>query len=160
MYMKDNAGGQSSLGQPVSATSIYSTHIIQYSGNITGSVSAGNFLFATGKQHTVTSVSYNSSSGNTAIQYTLSSGGAFTTSDTVSVGSGGSWQLVGETRLKARTDLYSQFAISGSLSNKTTGTVDMKVEVTRTGSSGITDNDTSTNADYLYEISGFMMGAR
>ena len=160
MYMKDNAGGQSSLGQPVSASSYYGTHIIQFNGNITSSVSSGDTLYATGKQHTVTSVTYISSSNNTSIQYTLSSGGAFTTSDTVSVGSGSSWQLVGETRFKANTNLYAQFAVSGSLSNKTTGTVDMKVEVTRTGSSGITDNDTSTNADYLYEISGFMMGAR
>jgi hypothetical protein len=160
MYMKDNAGGASSIGSPTAASSYYGTHIVNFSGDITGSVSVGNSLFATGKQHTVTSVNYYSSSNTTSIVYTLSSGGAFSTSDTISVGSGGSWQLVGETRFKANTSLYAQFAVSGSLSNKTTGTVDMKVEVTRTGSSGINDNDNSTTADFLYEISGFMMGAR
>lgn len=72
----------------------------------------------------------------------------------------GSFQLVGETRFKANTNLYAQFAVSGSLSTTTTSTVTLKLEVTRTGSSGIFDNDTSTTVDRIYEVSGFILGAR
>lgn len=72
----------------------------------------------------------------------------------------GSYTLVGETRFKANTNLYAQFAVSGSLSTATTLTVNLKLEVTRTGSSGIFDSDTSTTVDNIYEVSGFILGAR
>ena len=72
----------------------------------------------------------------------------------------GSYQLVGETRFKANTNLYAQFAVSGSLSTATTSVVNLKLEVTRTGSSGIFDSDTSTTVDNIYEVSGFILGAR
>lgn len=72
----------------------------------------------------------------------------------------GSYTLVGETRFKANTNLYAQFAVSGSLSTATTSTVNLKLEVTRTGSSGIFDSDTSTTVDNIYEVSGFILGAR
>jgi len=72
----------------------------------------------------------------------------------------GSYQLVGETRFKANTNLYAQFAVSGSLSTATTSVVNLKLEVTRTGSSGIFYNDTSTTVDNIYEVSGFILGAR
>jgi hypothetical protein len=72
----------------------------------------------------------------------------------------GAYQLVGETRFKATTNLYSQFAVSGSLATATTSTVNMKLEVTRTGSSGIYDIDTSGTIDRVHEVSGFILGAR
>ena len=72
----------------------------------------------------------------------------------------GAYQLVGETRFKANTNLYAQFAVSGSLATATTAVVNMKLEVTRTGSSGISDSDNSTTLDRVYEVSGFIMGAR
>ena len=68
--------------------------------------------------------------------------------------------LVGETRFKANTNLYAQFALSGSLTNPTTGVVNMKLEVTRTGTSGVYANDNSTATDVVSEVSGFMLGAR
>jgi hypothetical protein len=72
----------------------------------------------------------------------------------------GAYQLVGETRFKANTNLYAQFAVSGSLATATTSTVNMKLEVTRTGSSGIYDSDTSATIDRVHEVSGFILGAR
>jgi len=72
----------------------------------------------------------------------------------------GTYQLVGETRFKANTNLYAQFAVSGSLATATTSTVNMKLEVTRTGSSGIYDSDTSATIDRVHEVSGFILGAR
>ena len=73
----------------------------------------------------------------------------------------GSYQEVGQTRFKANTNLYAQFAVSGGLTDTiTTSTVGLKLEVTRTGSSGVTDNDNSTTQDEVYEVSGFILGAR
>ena len=72
----------------------------------------------------------------------------------------GTYQLVGETRFKANTNLYAQFAVSGSLATATTDVVNMKLEVTRTGSSGIYDSDTSSTIDRVHEVSGFILGAR
>ena len=123
-------------------------------------VSPGDTITATGKSHTVTSVTYDSTNNWTNIAYTIVSGSAFATGETISNTGASNYQLVGETRFKANTSLYAQFSLSGSLSNKTLGTVDMKLEVTRTGSSGVGDNDNQTTLDYIHEVSGFIMGAR
>jgi hypothetical protein len=84
----------------------------------------------------------------------------FATGNVVAASASSAYQLVGETRFKANTNLYAQFAVSGSLSAKTLGAVNMKLEVTRYGSSGIYDADNSTASDVIHEVSGFIMGAR
>jgi hypothetical protein len=160
MYMQDLAGGNQSLGSVSSVYSQYGVYVASFSGNKTSLVTAGQTVTATGKTHTVTSVNYQSSSNLTNVQYTLGSGSAFAVGNTVSATSSSAYQLVGETRFKANTNLYAQFALSGSLSNKTLGAVNMKLEVTRTGSSGVGSGDNSTSADYIHEVSGFIMGAR
>jgi len=160
LYMQDTAGGSQSLGSPISVHNYSGTLVMIFSGDKSNLVSAGQTITASGKSHTTTSASYNTGSNATSIVYTLGSGSAFTTSDTISTSSSSGWQLVGQTRFKANTNLYAQFALSGSLSNKTLGAVNMKLEVTRTGASGIGDNDTSTAVDYIHEVSGFIMGAR
>ena len=160
LYMQDTAGGSQSLGSPISVHNYSGTLVMIFSGDKSNLVSAGQTITASGKSHTTTSASYNTGSNATSIVYTLGSGSAFTTSDTISTSSSSGWQLVGQTRFKANTNLYAQFALSGSLSNKTLGAVNMKLEVTRTGASGIYDNDTSTAVDYIHEVSGFIMGAR
>ena len=101
-----------------------------------------------------------SGSNSTSIVYVVVSGQPFTTSDTVYTASSSGWVLVGETRFKANTNLYAQFSLSGSLAQSTLGAVNMKLEATRTGNSGVNDNDTSTTPDTIYEVSGFIMGAR
>ena len=160
LYMQDTAGGSQSLGSPISVHNYSGTLVMIFSGDKSNLVSAGQTITASGKSHTTTSASYNTGSNATSIVYTLGSGSAFTTSDTISTSSSSGWQLVGQTRFKANTNLYAQFALSGSLSNKTLGAVNMKLEVTRTGTSGVGDNDTSTAVDYIHEVSGFIMGAR
>jgi hypothetical protein len=160
MYMQDLSGGNQSLGAVSSVYTQYGIYVASFSGNKTNLVTAGQTVTATGKTHTVTSVNYQSSSNLTNVQYTLGSGSAFAVGNTVSATSSSAYQLVGETRFKANTNLYAQFALSGSLSNKTLGAVNMKLEVTRTGSSGIGSGDNSTSADYIHEVSGFIMGAR
>ncbi len=159
LWMQDAAGGSTSLG---SVTSVYTTYVnvASFSGNKLSLVSAGDVVTASGKSHTVTSVNYQSSSNTTNVQYNMGTGSAFAVGDTVSVSSSSAYQMVGETRFKANTNLYAQFAVSGSLSAKTLGAVNMKLEVTRYGSSGTGDNDNSTASDLIYEVSGFLMGAR
>jgi len=159
LYMQDLAGGSTSLGSVTSVFTSYVT-VASFSGNKLSLVSAGDIVTASGKSHTVTSVNYQSSSNSTNVQYNMGTGSAFAVGDTVSVSTSSAYQLVGETRFKANTNLYAQFAVSGSLSSKTLGAVNMKLEVTRTGSSGIYDSDNSTASDYIHEVSGFIMGAR
>ena len=156
--MKDGAGGSSSLGTPNYVYNIYTTYIVGFPGNITGNVAAGATLTATGKSHTSSAVSYNSTQNRTDVTYTLGTGDAFTTSDSITASSAGDWVIVGETRIKATTDLYTQYALSGSLSNRTLSTVDVRLTVERFGSSF--NSDTSTGVDYIQEISGVAMGIR
>ncbi len=160
LYMQDLAGGNQSLGAVTNIFTQYGVYVASFSGNKTSLVTAGQTVTATGKTHTVTSVNYQSGSNLTNVQYTLGSGSAFAVGNTVSSTSSSAYQLVGETRFKANTNLYAQFALSGSLSNKTLGAVNMKLEVTRTGSGGVGGGDNSTSADYIHEVSGFIMGAR
>ena len=160
LYMQDTAGTASSIGSPTLSSSTSGNYYMLFSGNKTGQVVAGATLTASGKSHTVSSVQYVSGSNSTSIVYVVVSGQPFTTSDTVYTASSSGWVLVGETRFKANTNLYAQFSLSGSLAQSTLGAVNMKLEVTRTGSSGVNDNDTSTTPDTIYEVSGFIMGAR
>jgi len=160
LYMQDTAGSSQSLGTPSGIYLGYGSRIVQFSGDKTSLVQAGQTITATGKSHPVTSVTYSSGSNVTSISYGTGSGGTFTTSDSVTVSASSGYVLVGETRFKANTGLYAQFALSGSLTSHSTGLVNMKLEVTRTGASGIYDNDNSTATDVVSEVSGFMLGAR
>jgi hypothetical protein len=160
LYMQDTAGTASSIGSPTLSSSTSGNYYMLFSGNKTGQVVAGATLTASGKSHTVSSVQYVSGSNSTSIVYVVVSGQPFTTSDTVYTASSSGWVLVGETRFKANTNLYAQFSLSGSLAQSTLGAVNMKLEATRTGNSGVNDNDTSTTPDTIYEVSGFIMGAR
>ena len=159
LYMQDLAGTATSLGTVTAVYFYLSIFRVYFSGNKTGVVSAGQTITAAGKTGTVTAVAYVSGNNSTYVQYNPG-GTVFVVGDSVSVSGAGSYMLVGETRFKANTNLYAQFAVSGSLSNKTLGAVNMKLEVTRTGSSGIYDSDNSTATDYIHEVSGFIMGAR
>jgi hypothetical protein len=160
LYMQDTAGSSQSLGTPSGIYLGYGSRVVQFSGNKTSLVQAGQTITATGKSHPVTSATYNSGSNITSISYGTGSGGTFTTSDSVTVSASSGYVLVGETRFKANTNLYAQFALSGSLSSHSTGVVNMKLEVTRTGTSGVYSNDNSTATDVVSEVSGFMLGAR
>ena len=160
LYMQDTAGSSQSLGTPSGIYLGYGSRIVQFSGDKTSLVQAGQTITATGKSHPVTSVTYSSGSNVTSISYGTGSGGTFTTSDSVTVSASSGYVLVGETRFKANTNLYAQFALSGSLTSHSTGVVNMKLEVTRTGTSGVYSNDTSTATDVVSEVSGFMLGAR
>ena len=159
LYMQDLAGTSTSLGTVTSVYNSYGIFRIYFSGDKTGSVSASQTITASGKTGTVTSVGYISGSNSTYVQYTPG-GTVFAVGDSVSVSGAGNYVLVGETRFKANTNLYAQFSVSGSLTNKTLGAVNMKLEVTRTGSSGVGDSDNSTSTDIIHEVSGFMLGAR
>ena len=117
---------------------------------------AGHILTATGKTGTVDSVSYDGT--DTRVIYTSSS--SFTTSDTISVAPSGNFQDVGEFRIKANTGLYVPFSISGTLGVNATGTVDMKLTMYRTGSSGVSDSDTGNAVDTIDEVSGIFVGQR
>ena len=158
MYMKDSTGGSGSLGAPISTSQYYTTYVTYFAGNKTGLMGAGSVLSSTGKSHTATNVNYDSATGNTWVSYSLTTGTAFHTTDSVGVAVSTAYQLVGETRFKSNTSLYGQFAISGSLGNATTGTVDLKITVVRTGSEGISDPDSSSATDYIHEVSGVLMG--
>jgi len=160
LWMQDTAGSSSSLGSVVNTIFQYGNYIMQVSGDKTALVSTGDTVTSTGKSHTVFSVNYQAAQDRTNIQYTLGTGSSFSTGDAVSVSGSSAYQMVGETRFKANTNLYAQFAVSGSLSSKTLGAVNMKLDVTRFGSSGTGDNDSSTTLDIIYEVSGFIMGAR
>ena len=157
LYMKDNSGGSGSVGTPSSVAGPYgSTYLMYFAGDVTASVSVGATLTGTSRSHTCTGVQYLSSTNQTQVSYTLGTGSAFTTSTAVTASAAGSYTVVGEQRIKATTDLYTQFAISGSLSAATRGTVDVKFTVTRYGSSF--NSDTSTGVDYINEVSGIVMG--
>lgn len=163
MWMKDNSTASTSLGSPTSVgtTSSKTSTLVWmvFSGDIRSYVAQGNVLTAGSKTGSVTSALYNTSSDATTVYYTPS-GSAFTTSDTISVSPSGNYQLVGETRFKATTNLYMSFSLSGTLGLATTGSVDMKLEMTRTGSSGVGDADTGTTIDSIGEVSGMIMGMR
>ena len=73
---------------------------------------------------------------------------------------GSGWTLVGETRFKASTSLYMPFSISGTLGQRTTGTVEVKLTMKRFGSSGVFDSDTGSATDSIGEVNGMIIGMR
>ena len=106
---------------------------------------------------TVSSAIYDSSTSSTRIYHSAAS---FSTSNTITVASSGAFQLVGETRFKASTNLYMPYSISGTLGRRTTGTVDLKLVMTRYGSSGVGDSDTGSSVDRIGEVNGMIIGMR
>jgi hypothetical protein len=168
MYMKTASSGGSSttVGTVYNASSFTSGgttyYYIQISGNVTSLVGVGSTITSGNKSHTVTTATYSATSGATTIYYTLVTGSAFTTGNSISTtgSTGGSWTLVGETRVKATTNLYMPFSLSGTLGNRTTAAADMKLEMTRYGASGVTDADTGNALDSIGEVTGMIIGMR
>jgi len=168
MYMKTASSGGSSttVGTATTASSFTSGgttyYYVQISGNKTSLVGTGSTITSGNKSHTVTSATYFASSGLTIIYYTLVTGSAFSTGNSISTtgSTGGNWTLVGETRVKATTNLYMPFSLSGTLGNRTTEAADMKLEMTRYGSSGVTDADTGNALDNIGEVTGMIIGMR
>lgn len=160
LYMQNASGASNSVGAVSLAFSYSSTRWIRFTGDKRSLIVVGATLTSTGKSHTASTVYYDSSNNYTQVTYSLGSGAAFATGNVITASASSAYQLVGETRFKANTNLYAQFAVSGSLSAKTLGAVNMKLEVTRYGSSGTGDNDNSTASDIIHEVSGFIMGTR
>lgn len=161
MQMRDNSTTAVSLGTPSAAGTQYAgkgstVPYVEFSGDKRTQLMIGHVLTATGKTGTVSSVSYDGT--DTRVIYTGSS--TFTTSDTISVAPSGNFQDVGEFRIKANTGLYVPYSISGTLGVNATGTVDMKLTMYRTGSSGVGDSDTSSAQDTMDEVSGIFVGQR
>jgi len=163
MYMR-NTTTQSgtTLGTPTSASPGSTGFVtippsVTYSGDLTDTISVGTTLTATGKSHTVSLVLY--SSNTTTAFYTIGTGSAFTTSDSLSTGFGTSYQLVGESRFKARTNIAAAFSISGGMAIPTTSSVYVRVTIQRYASGG-SSPDSGTALDYLGELAGVIMGVR
>ena len=162
MQMRDNSTTAVSLGTPSAVGTqpggkgTGSLKYVEFTGDKRTQLMIGNVLTATGKTGTVSSVSYDGT--DTRVIYTSSS--SFTTSDTISVAPSGNFQDVGEFRIKANTGLYVPFSISGTLGVNATGTVDMKLTMYRTGSSGVGDSDTGSSVDTIDEVSGIFVGQR
>ena len=118
MLMKDNSTSNTNLGNPSAAGTQYTGKgttgtYVDFSGDLRTQIMIGHILTASGKQATVLSATYNGTS--TRILYSVTSGSAFTTSDTVYVRPSGNFQDVGEFRIKANTGLYVPFTVSGTL---------------------------------------------
>lgn len=168
MYMKtaSSGGSTTTVGTVYSASSFTSGgttyYYIQINGNVASLVGTGSTITSGNKSHTATSATYSATSGATTIYYTLVTGSAFTTGNTISTTgtTSGSWTLVGETRVKATTNLYMPFSLSGTLGTRTTAAADMKLEMTRYGSSGVTDADTGNALDSIGEVTGMIIGMR
>ena len=163
MWMRDNSTAAQTLGSPTSVGTSGgykgspTLYYMTFSGDKRGYAVQGNVLSNGTTTATVSSAAYNSSTSTTTIYH---SAATFSTSNTITVASSGNYQLVGETRFKASTSLYMPFAISGTLGRPTVGTVDMKLEMTRTGSSGVGDADTGSTTDQIGEVNGLMVGMR
>jgi uncharacterized protein (UPF0147 family) len=159
MYMKTTTSTSNSLGNPTNAVFTYTNGIIyryiDFTGDITGSVSNGWTLTSGSKTGTVTNVSV--VSGNTRIYYSGSV--AFATTDSITASSGTGYQLVGESRMKAATATKMSFAVSGSKADADAGTITMKVTVTQHNSSD-TSLDSFTSTVFINEVSGMIMGVR
>lgn len=160
MYMKSSGSSSILLGNPSSAYTIVddkfgTAYYITYNSSI--SVSPGSTLTATGKSHTVASVTY--SSGVTTIQYYINTGAAFTTSDSISCVTSTSYLQVGETRHRPFGSYRTNFSISGSSGGYTTGIVSTKVTVQRYNNVDSTPA-TYGSGDAVLEVSGVVMGVR
>ncbi|MBT8449405.1 MAG: DUF1983 domain-containing protein [Gammaproteobacteria bacterium] len=171
MYMR-NTTSQSgtNIGTPASAvgstqqfippsTLITLPAYVLYNGDLTGSVSAGMTLTSGSKVKSVSSAYYTSGSNQTRIYYTSISGGGLSTSDSITLGAGTSYLMVGESRFKANTGIAASFAISGAMAIQTTSAVKVKITIQRYSSSGYSA-DTNTSTDRLGELAGVLMGVR
>ena len=163
MWMKDNSTAAQTLGSPTSVNvqsgskGAPSTYYMVFSGDKRGQAMQGNVLSNGTITATVSSAIYDSSTSSTRIYHSAAS---FSTSNTITVASSGAFQLVGETRFKASTNLYMPYSISGTLGRRTTGTVDLKLVMTRYGSSGVGDSDTGSSVDRIGEVNGMIIGMR
>ena len=163
MWMKDNSTAGQTLGSPTSVNvqsgskGAPSTYYMVFSGDKRGQAMQGNVLSNGTITATVSSAIYDSSTSSTRIYHSAAS---FSTSNTITVASSGAFQLVGETRFKASTNLYMPYSISGTLGRRTTGTVDLKLVMTRYGSSGVGDSDTGSSVDKIGEVNGMIIGMR
>lgn len=160
MWMKDNSTALTTIGTPVTVQTggFKSSAFIEFSGDVRTLVPQGNTLVSGTNTTTVSSSFYTASTSRTRV-YVASAVG-FSTSSSVSTRSSGAYQLVGETRFKATTNLYMPYSISGTRGIATTGTVDMKLVMTRFGSSGVADSDTGNSVDSIGEVSGMIIGMR
>ena len=163
MWMKDNSTASQTLGSPTSVSSQAGSkgsptiYYMVFNGDKRGLAAQGNVLSNGSITATITSAIYDSSSTSTRIYHSAAS---FSTSNTITVQSSGGFQLVGETRFKASTNLYMPFSISGTLGRRTVGTVDLKLVMTRYGSSGVGDSDTGSSVDKIGEVNGMIIGMR
>ena len=163
MWMKDNSTASTTLGSPASVGSSSggkgspTLYYMTFSGDKRFDAPQGSVLSNGSSSGTVTSALYNSSSNVTTLYHTTA---FFSTSNTITVAASNTYQLVGETRFKASTSLYMPFSISGTLGRRTTGTVDLKLDMTRYGSSGVGSGDTGSTTDQIGEVNGLIIGMR
>ena len=161
MWMKDNSTASISLGSPSAVGTSGSfwapLYYMTFSGDQRGKATQGSVLSNGTVTATVNSAIYNSSTSSTTVYH---SAATFSTANTITIASSGAFQLVGETRFKASTNLYMPFSISGTLGRRTTGTVDLKLVMTRFGSSGVGDSDTGSSVDRIGEVNGMIIGMR
>ena len=157
MYMKTAVAVVSSLGQPSSAVfNLGSTKYLQFSGDISNVVSAGQTLknYMAVKTGTVIGVSVGSNV--TTVYY---SGNVFSTSDTITTTTSTNYVVVGESRTKAATATKLSFSVSGSKASPDTGIVGLKITITQYDSQDF-NTDSYTSGIYINEVSGMIMGVR
>lgn len=175
MYMRVDAGDPVVLGNPVVADSetygvegdgdpfeigdepFLILYYIQYNSDLTATAPIGSTITATGKSGTVANVLFGG--GVTTIYYNIVSGGALTTSDSVTVAPASTYVQVGETRHRPFGNFRTNFSISGSLGYNAEGIVDVKVTVHRYNNVDSAPATTS-RVDYVLETSGIAMGIR
>ena len=163
MWMKDNSNASQTLGSPTSVVTQAGSkgsptlYYMVFSGDKRGLAAQGNVLSNGSVTATINSAIYDSSSTSTRIYHSAAS---FSTSNTITVQSSSNFQLVGETRFKASTNLYMPYSISGTLGRRTVGTVDLKLVMARYGSSGVSYPDTGSSVDRIGEVNGMIIGMR
>jgi hypothetical protein len=161
MYMRSNTAVPLILGTPASAGSLDDgkgniTYYITYNSFV--SISSGSTLSSTGKSHLVNSTFFDA--GVTTIYYSLVSGVAFTTSDSITATPSTNFVLVSETRHRPFGNFKTNFSISGSSGSNSTGTVTTKFTVQRFNVQDTAPISSSTGADAIIEITGMLMGVR
>jgi hypothetical protein len=161
MYMRSSTAVPLILGTPASAGSFDDgkgnfTYFITYNSFV--SVSSGSTLSSTGKSHLVYSVFFDA--GVTTIYYSIVSGAAFTTSDSITATPSTDFVLVSETRHRPFGNFKTNFAISGSTGSNSTGIVTTKFTVQRFNVQDTSAISSSTGADAIIEVTGILMGVR
>ena len=157
MYMKTAVAVVSNLGQPSAAVfNLGGIKYLQFSGDISNVVSAGQTLknYMAVKTGTVIAVSVGSNV--TTVYY---SGNVFSTSDTITATTSTNYVVVGESRTKAATATKLSFSVSGSKASPDTGIVGLKITITQYDSQDF-NTDSYTSGIYINEVSGMIMGVR